>query len=197
MKVEYKGRLDKRFDIWSLETEKPLETVKALGEVAEKTLQNSRAFSLSRFEDALNVFFEYDKRLYEVLAFQAWPNQGVVSVTVDVKSAVAEDLAKQIVKQAFPEIEWPNLSEDDKQQFLLEQERLKHLEKVKESLTAFDYKVLELRSQGASLWGIASKLGVSIGKVRWSLQKLALLPETSEKLGAYKPLSRSERFKKH
>jgi transcriptional regulator len=79
----------------------------------------------------------------------------------------------------------------------LEKAREEQLEKLRQSLTEFDYEVLELRSQGVSLWTIASKLGCSIAKVRWSLQKLALIPETSEKLGAFKPLPWNERFKKH
>jgi hypothetical protein len=54
-----------------------------------------------------------------------------------------------------------------------------------------------LRSEGASLWAISQKLGATVAKVRWSLSKLALIPETSEKLGAFKPLSWNERFKKH
>jgi DNA-binding NarL/FixJ family response regulator len=94
-------------------------------------------------------------------------------------------------------LEFPQLSERDKVAIILEKQRQERLKKLKESLTEFDYEVLELRIQGVSLWGIASKLGCSVSKVRHSIQKLALLPETSEKLGVYKPLPWIQRFGKN
>jgi hypothetical protein len=114
---------------------------------------------------------------------------------VDRKHEIAEHLARMIFKDAG--LKFPQLSERDKIAITLEKQKQERLKKLKESLSEFDYEVLELRSEGVSLWAVSQKLGATVAKVRWSLQKLALLPETSEKLGAYKPLSWSERFGKN
>jgi hypothetical protein len=114
---------------------------------------------------------------------------------VDRKHEIAEHLARMIFKDAG--VEWPSISERDKIAITLEKQKQERLKKLKENLTEFDYQVLELRSEGASLWAISQKLGATVAKVRWSLQKLALLPETSEKLGAFKPLPWNERFGKN
>jgi len=89
------------------------------------------------------------------------------------------------LETVFKEIELP---------FEFETPEERRLKQIRQSLTEVDYKILEMRGNGLSLWAIASSLGVTIGKVRHTLQKLSLIPEYAEKLGAYKPLPWNERF---
>ncbi len=106
-----------------------------------------------------------------------------------------------LLREAFPGcvFEWekpyvppPPLTFEER--LKLEQER--RLARIKQSLTPQDFQILELRSSGLSLWNIAVKLGLTMSAVRYSLQKLAMIPECAEKLGPYKPMPRNERFKK-
>jgi len=191
VKVEFEERLG-NIDVYVLtETEKPLlEVLKLLENACRNLIQKSEALTCESWNDSFIVY--YGGRT-DILSFVVLVDQ--IRIFVDRKHEIAEHLARMIFKELG--MEFPQLSERDKVAIILEKQRQERLKKLKESLTEFDYEVLELRSEGASLWAISQKLGATIAKVRWSLQKLALLPETNEKLGAYKPLSWSERFGKN
>ena len=191
MKVEFEERLSD-IDVYVLsETEKPLlEVLSHLENACRNLIQNSESLTITSWNDSFIVY--YGGRT-DILSFIVLVNQ--IRIFVDRKHEIAEHLAQMIFKTLG--VEFPQLSERDKIAIILEKQKQERLEKLKQSLTEFDMEVLRLRSEGASLWAIAQKLGATIAKVRWSLQKLALLPETSEKLGAFKPLSWNERFKKH
>jgi hypothetical protein len=191
MNVEFQERLG-NIDVYVLsETEKPLlEVLSRLENACRNLIQNSEGLSITSWNDSFIVY--YGGRT-DILSFVVLVDQ--IRMFVDRKHEIAEHLARMIFKELG--MEFPQLSERDKVAIILEKQRQERLKKLKESLTEFDYEVLELRSEGASLWAISQKLGATVAKVRWSLQKLALLPETSEKLGAFKPLSWNERFKKH
>jgi ATP/maltotriose-dependent transcriptional regulator MalT len=191
VKVEFEERLSD-IDVYVLsETEKPLlEVLRFLENACRNLIQNSESLTITSWNDSFIVYYGGKS---DILSFIVLVNQ--IRIFVDRKHEIAEYLARMIFKEAG--VEWPSISERDKVAITLERQRQERLKKLKESLSEFDYEVLELRSQGVSLWGIASKLGCSVSKVRWSVQKLALLPETSEKLGAYKPLSWGERFGKN
>jgi len=191
MNVEFQERLG-NIDVYVLsETEKPLlEVLSRLENACRNLIQNSEGLSITSWNDSFIVY--YGGRT-DILSFVVLVDQ--IRMFVDRKHEIAEYLARMIFKELG--MEFPQLSERDKINIILAKAKEERLRKLKENLTEFDYEVLELRSQGVSLWGIASKLGCSVSKVRWSVQKLALLPETSEKLGAFKPLSWNERFKKH
>jgi hypothetical protein len=191
MNVEFQERLG-NIDVYVLsETEKPLlEVLSRLENACRNLIQNSEGLSITSWNDSFIVY--YGGRT-DILSFVVLVDQ--IRMFVDRKHEIAEYLARMIFKELG--MEFPQLSERDKINIILAKAKEERLRKLKENLTEFDYEVLELRSQGVSLWGIASKLGCSVSKVRWSVQKLALLPETNEKLGAYKPLSWSERFGKN
>jgi len=191
MNVEFQERLG-NIDVYVLsETEKPLlEVLSRLENACRNLIQNSEGLSITSWNDSFIVY--YGGRT-DILSFVVLVDQ--IRMFVDRKHEIAEYLARMIFKELG--MEFPQLSERDKINIILAKAKEERLRKLKENLTEFDYEVLELRSQGVSLWGIASKLGCSVSKVRWSVQKLALLPETSEKLGAFKPLSWSERFGKN
>ena len=124
-----------------------------------------------------------------------------------------EQIILETLEEIFGNVEWEQLTAEEKRRRIklreemekrkLEQLQSQHIERIrqrcisslKEKLTPLDYKILEMRSKGLSLWSIATELGVTMAKVRYSLQKLALIPECAEKLGAYKPLPWNQRFK--
>jgi hypothetical protein len=191
LKVEFEERLG-NIDVYVLsETEKPLlEVLRLLENACRNLIQNSESLTITSWNDSFIVY--YGGRT-DILSFIVLVNQ--IRIFVDRKHEIAEHLARMIFKDAG--LKFPQLSERDKIAITLEKQKQERLKKLKESLSEFDYEVLELRSEGASLWAVSQKLGATVAKVRWSLQKLALLPETSEKLGAYKPLSWSERFGKN
>jgi hypothetical protein len=190
LKVEFEGRVG-NFDVYRLETDKPAsEVVNLFENVFRDLVRDSLALTVSSSLDGFRVLFEGRN----VLNFTAI-GEGAVRIAVNRRSLLGEDLVKMAFKTAG--LEFPQFPEAAKIKIILEKAREEQLKKLRQSLTEFDYEVLKLRSQGVSLWTIASKLGCSIAKVRWSLQKLALIPETSEKLGAFKPLPWNERFKKH
>jgi hypothetical protein len=193
LKVNYDGRQG-NLDLYILtETEKPsLEVLRLLENVCQNLVGHSEALSISSWKDSFFVYFQYNGNRTDILSFVVLNNQ--ITIFVDRKHEIAEHLLKMIFKDVG--MEFPQLSDRDKINIILAKAKEERLKKLKENLSEFDMEVLRLRSEGASLWAIAQKLGATIAKVRWSLQKLALLPETSEKLGAFKPLPWNQRFNK-
>jgi len=193
LKVEFLERLG-NIDVYVLsETDKPpLEVLRLLESTCQNLIERSEALTITSWNDSFIVYFQYNGHKTDILSFIVLEN--TIRIFADRRHELAEHLSQMIFKTLG--VPFHQLSERDKINIMLEKQKQERLKKLKESLTEFDYEVLELRSQGASLWTIASKLGCTVAKVRWSLQKLALLPETSEKLGAFKPLPRSQRFKK-
>jgi hypothetical protein len=191
MKVKFEERLSD-IDVYVLsDVERPLlEVLRLLENVCRNLIQNSESLTIISWNDSFIVY--YGGRT-DILSFIVLVNQ--IRIFVDRKHEIAEHLARMIFKDVG--IDFPQMSARDKVAITLERQRQERLRKLKENLSEFDYEVLELRSQGVSLWGIASKLGCSVSKVRHSIQKLSLLPETSEKLGVYKPLPWNERFGKN
>ena len=194
MKVEYKGRMDRCFDVWIVDTEKPLELFKSLEEVSWKIIEDSEALSFWDSEDSLSVYFQCYGRFREILRFQARPELNQVAILINSESSLGESLARFVLHEL--KIDYPTISAEDKRAVLAEQFREERLKKVRESLTPIDYQVLNLRSMGVSMRAISEQLAVSFGKVRCSIEKLSSLPEMAEKLGAFKAMSRVERFKK-
>jgi vacuolar-type H+-ATPase subunit I/STV1 len=190
LKVEFEERLSD-IDVYVLsETEKPLlEVLRLLENACRNLIQNSESLTITSWNDSFIVYYART----DILSFIILVNQ--IRIFVDRKHEIAEHLARMIFKDAGL-LEFPQLSERDKIAITLEKQKQERLKKLKENLTEFDYEVLELRSEGASLWAISQKLGATVAKVRHSVQKLALIPETSEKLGAFKPLSWNQRFNK-
>jgi len=193
VKVEFDKRQG-NLDFYVLtETEKPpLEFLKLIESACLDLTKNSEALVCESWKDSSTVHFQADGNTSEILCFIAWKDH--ISIAINRKHEIGEHLAQMIFKTLG--VEFPQLSERDKIAIILEKQKQERLEKLKQSLTEFDMEVLRLRSEGASLWAISQKLGATIAKVRWSLSKLALIPETSEKLGAFKPLPWNQRFNK-
>lgn len=93
-----------------------------------------------------------------------------------------EQLAKQALREA---------AEKERKE-LAEQRRIK---KLLDELTPQDHKILALRKDGASLWSIAKELGVSVGCVRYALQKMSTIPPLLADWEKGRPLSREEWLK--
>ena len=142
-------------------------------------------FKLQSYGDDYFCFFEEDEEECPSMVY-ADGNQIILDFT---KSYEVEEFLKRLLKETFGSVEWEELTREQK-------ECRRRIEKIKSRLTSLDYKILEMRSQGLSLWSIATSLGVTMAKVRYSLQKMALIPELAEKLGDYRPLPRSERFRR-
>jgi hypothetical protein len=197
LRVVYRGRvggLNGRYDVWSIEAEDPEDLLKRLAEVCAEAIRGSPSLDCRSWEGSLYVRYRYGGRGEDILVFHAYPELRQVAVLTDRRGVLGEDLARMIARQVG--LEWPEVAEAEKAGILLEEERRERIERLKSSLTAFDYEVLELRSRGVSLLEIAQRLGCTISKVRWSLEKLSLVPETSEKLGAYRLKPRGERYRK-
>lgn len=118
-----------------------------------------------------------------------------------------KEALSMLLKEVFPDVifEWEDLSEEEKLERIkrkhLEEEKRREearrrweMERLERSLTEIDRQILELRKQGMSYWGIARTLGVTINKVRWTLQKTTRLPHLWEGVPLeLQPLSREER----
>lgn len=110
------------------------------------------------------------------------------------KSYVVEEFLKKLIKAVFGSVEWEELSPEEKKQRRLEEAKRQRIEKLKSSLSEIDYEILKLRKEGVSLWGIASKLALTISQVYNRLQKVCLIPELAEQIPIkYRPLPREER----
>jgi len=139
---------------------------------------------LQSYGDDYFCIFEEDEEECPSMVY-ADGNQIILDFT---KSYEVEEFLKRLLKETFGSVEWEELTHEQK-------ECRRRIEKIKSRLTSLDYKILEMRSQGLSLWSIATSLGVTMAKVRYSLQKLSLIPEWAEKLGAYRLLPWNQRFK--
>jgi len=140
MKVEFEERLGD-IDVYVLsETEKSLlEVFRLLENACRNLIQNSEGLTITSWNDSFIVY--YGGRT-DILSFVVLVNQ--IRIFVDRKHEIAEHLARMIFKDAG--LEFPQLSERDKVAIVLEKQRQERLKKLKESLTEFDYEVLELRS---------------------------------------------------
>jgi hypothetical protein len=197
LSVEYCLRTaDDEVDVWLLKVDKPIEVFNRLLEKAgeEASEQNRPGDVVLHVEEGLDrftIYYVYGRR--ESFMLTALLAREGVELQVNAKDMLAEELANLILKSTL-NLELPKLTEEEKKHKTLEfRERLnreERLKKIKNSITDFDLKVLELRSRGYSLLGIALELGATISKIRYSLQKLAQIPEYRNKLGKYTPKPR-------
>lgn len=115
------------------------------------------------------------------LLFRAYPQRQRVNVVLE------KEVGELWLSNVFRELRWD---------YEFESEEDRRLRRIRESLTDFDLQILELRSQGLSFWSISEKLNCTLTQVRHSLRKLSLLPETRQKLGEYRIMSREERYRR-
>ena len=199
MSIEFRSRIivvGRKEDLWLLKVDKPFEAFYRLLEKAreEAEEQNEQGDIVLRIEEespgVFSIYYVYGRR--ESFMLSALVVDEGVELRLNAKEMLAEELAN-IILEPF-NLELPKLTEEEKLLKTLEfRKRLKReerLKKIRNSITDFDLKVLELRSQGYSLWAIALELTATIAKVRYSLQKLAQIPEYRDKLGEYTPKPR-------
>jgi len=172
-------RSERKHRLYFFRTDKPVETLQRLKEACKKIV-----LPPAKVSDVDDFTFVIGSPAYGkisvLLGFAAVPEKNKISVLL--RKGDGELWLSNVFRELDLEFQFESLEE-------------RKLRRLRESLTELDYKILEMRSKGLSLWTIASTLGVTLGKVRYSLQKLSLFPEYAEKLGAFKPLSWSERFK--
>jgi len=182
--------------LWLLKVDNPVEAFNRLLEKAreESEDQNEPGDIVLRLEeegpDVFSIYYVYGRR--ESFMLSALAVDEGVELRLNAREMLAEELADLILKPF--NLELPKLTEEEKLlKTLAFRERMKmeeRLRKIRKSITDFDLKVLELRSRGYSLWAIALELTATIAKVRYSLQKLAQIPEYRDKLGEYTPKPR-------
>ena len=196
MSIEFRSRTSDDRDLWLLKVDNPVEAFNRLLEKAreESEDQNEPGGIVLRLEeegpDVFSIYYVYGRR--ESFMLSALAVDEGVELRLNAREMLAEELADLILKPF--NLELPKLTEEEKLlKTLAFRERMKmeeRLRKIKNSITDFDLKVLELRSRGYSLWAIALELTATIAKVRYSLQKLAQIPEYRDKLGEYTPKPR-------
>ena len=196
MSIEFRSRTSDDRDLWLLKVDNPVEAFNRLLEKAreESEDQNEPGGIVLRLEeegpDVFSIYYVYGRR--ESFMLSALAVDEGVELRLNAREMLAEELADLILKPF--NLELPKLTEEEKLlKTLASRERMKmeeRLRKIRKSITDFDLKVLELRSRGYSLWAIALELTATIAKVRYSLQKLAQIPEYRDKLGEYTPKPR-------
>jgi len=196
LSIEFRSRTSDDRDLWLLKVDNPVEAFNRLLEKAreESEDQNEPGGIVLRLEeegpDVFSIYYVYGRR--ESFMLSALAVDEGVELRLNAREMLAEELADLILKPF--NLELPKLTEEEKLlKTLASRERMKmeeRLRKIRKSITDFDLKVLELRSRGYSLWAIALELTATIAKVRYSLQKLAQIPEYRDKLGEYTPKPR-------
>ena len=76
----------------------------------------------------------------------------------------------------------------------IQEQQIRYKKEIMGTFTPADFKILELRKQGKSIFAICKSLGISKGKVEYKLGRMALIPELMEDVDKrFQPLTRKER----